>query len=64
MYPNVPPKKQQPSLFEEVCLKLTPEEMTGSIRLHRRKHVNVHPGRDIHGNQESSSYGAMDSPGS
>ena len=33
-------------------------------RLHRRKQLNFYPGHDVHGTQESSSDGAMDSPGS
>jgi hypothetical protein len=33
-------------------------------RLRRRKQLNFYPGQDVHGSQESSSDGAMDSPGS
>jgi len=72
MSPNAPPTKQHeltPSPFGEVCPKLTPEKMAASIReeirrLHRRKQLNFYPGHDVHGTQESSSDGAMDSPGS
>jgi hypothetical protein len=45
------------------------EKMAASIReeirrLHRRKQLNFYPGHEVHCNQESSSDGAMDSPGS
>jgi hypothetical protein len=45
------------------------EKMAANIReeirrLHRRKQLNFYPGQDVHGSQESSSDGAMDSPGS
>jgi hypothetical protein len=45
------------------------EKMAASIReeihrLHRRKQLNFYPGHDVHSSQESSSDGAMESPGS
>lgn len=57
-----------PSPFGEVCPKLTPEKMAASIReeirrLHRRKQLGFYPGHEC-SNQESSSDGAMESPGS
>jgi hypothetical protein len=50
-------------------LILFSEKMAASIReeirrLHRRKQLNFYPGHEVHCNQESSSDGAMDSPGS
>nr|ATQ35928.1 akirin [Blattella germanica] len=58
-----------PSPFGEVCPKLTPEKMAASIReeirrLQRRKQLNFYPNHDMHSSQDSSSDGAMESPGS
>lgn len=70
MSPNTSSARHEinPSPFGEVCPKLTPEKMAASIReeirrLHRRKQLNF-PGHDGHTSQESSSDGAMESPGS
>lgn len=71
MSPSSSPTNQMElntSPFVEVCPKLTPEKMAASIReeirrLHRRKQLNFYPGHDSP-NQESSSDGAMESPGS
>lgn len=62
------PSSLHQSPFGEVCPKLTPEKMAASIReeirrLQRRKQLNFYPGHDC-SNQESSSDGAMESPGS